>query len=147
MGTDNCKSKSCLHCEKGKPKYCEECYQELITKNARLQTANMEKSTENDTTQGIMKEKGNIYTKAINSYGEVAQILQSIEEMSELTKELLKNINRGQQNIPEIIGEIADVQIMLEQLILIYSKRDKDINEKVLAATEYKLLRLKRRME
>ena len=27
----------CLHCNKNTPNYCEDCYQELITKNAKLQ--------------------------------------------------------------------------------------------------------------
>lgn len=27
----------CLHCDTHTPKYCEECYQELISKNAKLQ--------------------------------------------------------------------------------------------------------------
>lgn len=28
---------TCLHCGKGQPKYCEKCYQELISQNAMLQ--------------------------------------------------------------------------------------------------------------
>lgn len=27
----------CLHCDTHTPKYCEECYQELISKNTKLQ--------------------------------------------------------------------------------------------------------------
>ena len=27
----------CLHCSDGKPNYCEECYQELVSENAKLQ--------------------------------------------------------------------------------------------------------------
>lgn len=44
----------------------------------------------------------------------------AIEEMSELTKELCKS-KRGQDNFNHIAEEIADVQIMMEQLILIYN--------------------------
>ena len=29
--------KECLHCGNGQPYYCEECYQELITENSKLQ--------------------------------------------------------------------------------------------------------------
>ena len=29
--------KKCLHCGKGEPSYCEECYQKLIGENAKMQ--------------------------------------------------------------------------------------------------------------
>lgn len=32
----------CLHCGDSKPSYCEECYQELVAENARLQRENKE---------------------------------------------------------------------------------------------------------
>lgn len=87
-----------------------------------------------------------ILRKAVEKYGKNAQVIQAIEEMSELTKELIKNINRGKENEKEIILEIADVQIMIFQLIMIYSKEDKDLNEKLLGGMEYKIQRLKERM-
>ncbi len=84
-----------------------------------------------------------IIENIIKKYGKNAQVLQSIEEMSELTKELIKNINRGKNNKNEITMEIADVIIMIMQLILIY-----DIDtEQILGAIEYKLLREKRRSD
>ena len=84
-----------------------------------------------------------IIENIIKKYGKNAQVLQSIEEMSELTKELIKNINRGKENKTEITMEIADVIIMIMQLILIY-----DIDtEQILGAIEYKLLRQNERME
>ena len=79
----------------------------------------------------------------VNKYSKEEQVMQTIEEMSELTKELIKNINRNKENETEIILEIADVEIMLAQLILIY-----DIDpEKLQGAVEYKLLRQKERIE
>lgn len=79
----------------------------------------------------------------VNKYSKEEQVLQTVEEMSELTKELVKNINRNKENETEIILEIADVEIMLAQLILIY-----DIDpDKLQGAIEYKLLRQKERME
>ena len=42
--------------------------------------------------------------------------------MAELTKELSKNI-RGTKNVPAISEEIADVEIMLEQLKIIFANR------------------------
>ena len=79
----------------------------------------------------------------INHYKKEDQVLQTVEEMSELTKELIKNINRNKENEAEIILEIADVQIMLMQLIEIY----KIDGNKLLGAIEYKLLRQKERIE
>lgn len=79
----------------------------------------------------------------IKHYKKEEQVLQAVEEMSELTKELIKNINRNKENEAEIILEIADVQIMLMQLIEIY----KIDGNKLLGAIEYKLLRQKERIE
>ena len=55
--------------------------------------------------------------KILDVWGKNAQILMVLEEMSELQKEILKNINRGKDNIKEIAEETADVFIMLEQLV------------------------------
>ncbi|MDR1693956.1 MAG: hypothetical protein LBR70_02020 [Lactobacillaceae bacterium] len=57
-----------------------------------------------------------ICKEALETWGEQAQLLMVVEEMAELQKEILKNINRKQNNIENIIGETADVYIMLEQL-------------------------------
>ncbi len=57
-----------------------------------------------------------VYTLALKTWGKEPQMLQVIEEMSELTKEILKNINRNKDNIAELIEETADVEIMLAQL-------------------------------
>lgn len=84
-----------------------------------------------------------IINKIINKYGKKAQVLQTVEEMSELTKELIKNINRGKDNESEITLEIADVLIMIIQLVEIYNID----GDKILGAMEYKLLRQDERME
>lgn len=57
-----------------------------------------------------------VYSLALKTWGKEPQMLQVIEEMSELTKEILKNINRNKDNIAELIEETADVEIMLTQL-------------------------------
>lgn len=49
------------------------------------------------------------------TYGKESQVNMTIEECSELTKALLKE-RRGLGTKEAIIDEIADVQIMLEQL-------------------------------
>lgn len=62
-----------------------------------------------------------VLKRALATWGEEAQMLMVVEEMSELMKEILKNINRKKNNIAEIIEETADVEIMLEQLKANYS--------------------------
>ncbi|MBP5215374.1 MAG: hypothetical protein J6039_02320 [Alphaproteobacteria bacterium] len=61
-----------------------------------------------------------LYERAVRVWGKEPQMLQVIEEMSELTKEILKNVNRKKDNIAEIIEEAADVEIMLGQLKCCY---------------------------
>ena len=80
--------------------------------------------------------------KAIDAWGTDAQLLMVLEEMSELQKEILKNINRGKDNLPEIIEEIADVEIMLEQLKYIFK-----IQEQVKERIPVKLEKVKARLE
>ncbi len=76
-------------------------------------------------------------------YGKEKQVLQAVEEMAELQKELIKNVNRNKDNKKEIILEIADVEIMLMQLVDIYNIEP----NKLIGAIEYKLLRQKERIE
>lgn len=56
---------------------------------------------------------------AISSYGSEIQRVIAIEELSELQKELCKSL-RGQTDRQHIAEEIADVQIMLEQMMILY---------------------------
>lgn len=56
---------------------------------------------------------------ALNLYGPEAQTLMVFEEMSELQKELCKHA-RGRDNREEIAEEIADVLIMLDQMMILH---------------------------
>lgn len=76
--------------------------------------------------------------KAIDSWGKISQVLMLLEEMSELQKEILKNINRNKDNLKELAEETADVLILLDQLIYMY-----DMDEAVRAAARFKVNRLK----
>ena len=76
-----------------------------------------------------------------NYYGKTSQILIAVEEMSELTKELCK-YRRNFERRKEIIEEIADCQIMLEQLIELFG-----IKREVSDMIDYKLERQIRRIE
>lgn len=65
-----------------------------------------------------------------------------VEEMSELMKEILKNVNRGKDNLAEIIEETADVEIMLEQL-----KENYQIADEVEAYKSEKIKLIERRLD
>ena len=64
----------------------------------------------------------NTYEEAARHYGSVSQFFMAMEEMAELMKELSKNV-RGQRNTSAVSEEIADVEIMLEQLKVIFGNR------------------------
>lgn len=83
-----------------------------------------------------------VLQNAVDTYGKEAQVDVAIEEMSELIKALLKN--RRAEHSPQawdyektrqnIFEEIADVVIMLTQLLMIFGGRNavqKAIDEKV----------------
>lgn len=79
--------------------------------------------------------------RAVDTWGKHHQLTICMEEMAELTKELSKNI-RGQDNDLGIAEEIADVEIMLEQLKIIFGLRTDVENVK-----QEKLIRLDRRTQ
>lgn len=62
----------------------------------------------------------NVYVLAIAKWGEKAQTVKAVEELSELTKELCK-VFCNQADTDHIAEEIADVEIMIEQLKRIYA--------------------------
>lgn len=84
----------------------------------------------------------NIYEKALKTWGKEPQMLQVIEEMSELIKEILKNINRKKDNLDQLVEETADVEIMLEQLKCCYH-----IGAKVEEYKIEKLEKIRQRLE
>ena len=73
------------------------------------------------------EERRKVYSKAIATWGDRAQMVVAIEELSECQKEICK-ILRGGENFPHLAEEIADATIMLEQLRLIFNIND-DVNE------------------
>lgn len=86
----------------------------------------------------FLKEK-EIYREALEKWGYHQRTI-ALEEMAELQKEICKNI-RGYDNRIEIAEEIADVEIMLEQMKILF-----DIYKKVEEFKKYKLERLAKRL-
>lgn len=70
------------------------------------------------------KDRKEILLNAVSTYGKTMQEDVCIEEMSELTKAIIKRRRRGAERIKEsnehVREEIADVQIMLDQMRIIY---------------------------
>ncbi len=63
----------------------------------------------------------NTYQAAITKYGEKNQQMMAIEEMSELTKAICKYWRSpSPDTIKDILEEMADVEIMLDQLKLMF---------------------------
>lgn len=71
------------------------------------------------------KEDEEMYIKLMKSYG-TTQLIVAIEELSELQKEVCKAF-RNKYNKDNMLGEIADVYIMLEQLKLYFSFSDDEV--------------------
>lgn len=70
-----------------------------------------------------------ICAKAIEKYGEDHQILKCVEELSELTKALCKYFDCTDARLRPIVldaidEETADVEIMLQQLKMIFRNDD-----------------------
>jgi hypothetical protein len=82
------------------------------------------------------------YKQAIELYGEHAQKLMAIEEMSELTKEICKDF-RGKLDREHLIEEMADVTITIDQLMMMYGISGDEIEQ----MRERKIERLKERLK
>ena len=80
------------------------------------------------------EERRALLDRAITTYGASAQMDMAVEEMAELTKALCK-IKRAQAGcevtaaIGNVIEEMADVQIMLDQLRIIFHRSTEEVEE------------------
>lgn len=82
-------------------------------------------------------EREEVYRMAVACFGKLHQKIVAIEEMAELIQAICKDF-RGKLNMENLVEEMADVQIMLDQLQIIY-----DAHEAVDAAMELKIKRLR----
>lgn len=95
------------------------------------------------------QERQELLTRAVKTWGESSQVDIAIEEMSELTKALCK-IRRARNSadrptaIINAVEEIADVQIMLDQLRIIYARTASSMEKSI---AEAKLKRLASRLD
>ncbi len=88
-----------------------------------------------------------LYNQAISKWGEVPQLMMAMEESAELIQavsKLLRNKAGAENHLAE---EMADVTIMLEQVILILERRGiSDIRSQIAKERENKLQRLAERL-
>lgn len=86
-------------------------------------------------------ERCKIYTNAMLEFGEQAQLIVAVEELSECQKEICK-ILRGGDDYRHLAEEVADATIMLEQIRLIFN-----INDCVCNFMDEKIKRLEDRVK
>ena len=84
--------------------------------------------------------RNDLYVLAIGKYGTTAQQLKLLEEMSELSKEIIKGL-LDEVDRSNLIDEVSDVEIVLEQLKLMHS-----IGEDVRRRKKWKKKRLEKRL-
>lgn len=78
----------------------------------------------------------------LNAWGEFSQVNMLEEELLELALCLVR-LYRGRSSREDIIEEIADVELMIEQVKFIFGIKKEDIDH----IKNYKLNRLKQRLE
>ena len=79
--------------------------------------------------------------KIINTYGKKLQLIQAVEELSELQKAVCKYLKNPDLNeINNLTEEMADVQVMLDQLKIIF-----DNEKEVECNIEFKIKRTHQR--
>ena len=83
---------------------------------------------------------GMMVEDVIVHHGEERQIDKAIEEMAELTKSLMKHRYK-EGSYSQVAEEIADVMVMLPQLICLYNAKE-DVDK----IANLKIVRLKDRM-
>lgn len=80
------------------------------------------------------EERTQVYTNALIRFGDKAQMVIALEELSECQKEICKQL-RGYSNLEQLAEEIDDATIMLEQMRLFFGLNDlvcKKMDEKVM---------------
>ena len=89
-----------------------------------------------------LESRQKIYGAACGNWGKDAQTVVTLEEMAELSVELAKILNNKRDlndmsDRAKLIDELADVSIMIEQMVFNYDV-EKHVNERI----NFKLLKL-----
>lgn len=71
------------------------------------------------------------YNAILNHYGKDAQKLKAVEELTELAELIIKDVNGKEIYQKAVQEEVADVFIMLNQVLMIYGISQSSINAEV----------------
>ena len=71
-----------------------------------------------------------VIENALDKWGSMSELVVTIEELSELQKEVTKQI-RNEGKMENLVEEMADVYIVMEYLKMIFTITDDDINREV----------------
>lgn len=63
----------------------------------------------------------------IEAFGKEAQMIVAVEELAELQKEIIKKLRQKKRNIFCLVEEMADVEIMIDQLKIMFNIGDKEL--------------------
>jgi NTP pyrophosphatase (non-canonical NTP hydrolase) len=89
----------------------------------------------------VSVDRFDLYRAAVTKWGKAAQLAMLHEEIGELLV-CVGHLGRGRATADDLAGEIADVRIMLEQLVIIAGLTEERVAEKVTVKAE----RLARRL-
>ena len=68
--------------------------------------------------------------KALEKVGSISELIITVEELSELQKEVTKQL-RNEGKMENLVEEMADVYIVMEYLKLIFAINDEDIKTEI----------------
>ena len=71
-----------------------------------------------------------VIENALDKWGSMSELVVTIEELSELQKEVTKQI-RNEGKMENLVEEMADVYIVMEYLKLIFAINDEDIKTEI----------------
>ena len=63
----------------------------------------------------------------IETFGKEAQMIVAVEELAELQKEITKKLRQKKRNIFCLVEEMADAEIMIDQLKVMFNIGDKEL--------------------
>ena len=63
----------------------------------------------------------------IEAFGKEAQMIVAVEELAELQKEIIKKLRQKKGNIFSLVEEMADAEIMIDQLKIMFNIGDKEL--------------------
>ena len=81
--------------------------------------------------------------KIIETYGKHSQIAKAVEELIELSEVLVKYLNKGELDRDHLIEEMADVDVMMAQLMIIFGIDTESYQDEIAKKIDRTLERMK----